>query len=578
MSQSLRKTINGVVLCLFSALSLLIVYGIATGLPITVGSWIYRAKSFKVLSIGVIILWVLHLALDAEGPKKGLLKFKNSVELAAQKPFAIWLIFFIAGILFTWQQVAEYLSININFLPFSFYDYSLFYFFQGKVHFTGWLHGYYHHNLIMFLLAPIWKLFQSPLILVLTYGFIASACIFPLHAIARERFKEPVAPFFIILTFLSYGYLRNALLVNFSVEICYPLFVFSAVYFTMKRRWPLYYLFLFLELLVKEDSFIYAITLGLFTFFYRDRDREKNGIYRIHGIITTALAVCYVVFLRLIYSPLIGSDIMYGNYGNYIGYGNSVREIALRFLGTPWLFFTEFFGSKVKLQVLLKTISKLAFLPLFSPAVGLMFFSMLPLFLHNTGRDADFVEMRFYYGLPVLPFIFIAAVFGFSNLLGRIPARFREIARWLLCVALITTNVGNFRTEKITSENLTSIAWAKGIPPGVLVTHGHLLPYVGYREHNFYFAEPFALKTHPSYPVYSDPDFYLIDLTVNPYPMNRDFFVKTIADLKMNPNYSLVKQDRDVRFIFKRKSPEPRVKIVPGYPKDLLTRSADTAA
>ena len=567
---TVRKSLNGMTLLFLGAVTALIIYGIATGLPLTLGTWTYKAKNFKVLFLAALALWALHLILDPEGPKRGILKFKNRLEQVAQNPRSVWVLFAVSGLIFTWQQVTQYLAVKIHFLPFSFYDYMLQYFFLGKVHFTGWLHGYYHHNLIMFLLAPLWKIFQSPLLLVLTYGFMASACIFPLYAIARERFKEPVAPFAIALTFLSYRILQSALQMNFSVEICYPLFIFSAVYFAMKRRWLLYYLFLILELSVKEDSFIYAVAVGFFAFFYRDRVRAEGGTHRLHGCLTVLLAVCYVFFLRFVYSRMIGSDIMLGNYGNYIGYGRSFREIFLKFLTEPWLIFVAFFGSKVKIQVLLKTLSRLAFLPLFSPAVGLMIFSLLPLFLHNTGRDSDFVELRFYYGLPVLPFIFIAAVFGFSNMLKRVPEHLKEIVRWTLCVILIVANGGGFRTEKVTSESLTSIAWAKDIPAGVVLTHGHLLPYLGYRRHNFFFAESFPSMNHPAHQVYADAEFCLIDLSVNPYPMSRAFFEQKIAELKADPAYILVKEDRGIRFLFRKKSGPTQTTVVPGYSPDTL--------
>jgi hypothetical protein len=102
----LRKILDGVMLFLLSALSLLIVYGIVTGLPITIGGWVYKGKSFKTLCLIALALWALHCVLDAEGPKRGFLKFKNRLEQAAQNPFAVWIVFVVAGVFFTWQQVA----------------------------------------------------------------------------------------------------------------------------------------------------------------------------------------------------------------------------------------------------------------------------------------------------------------------------------------------------------------------------------------------------------------------------------------------------------------------------------------
>ena len=82
--EMLRKTLNGVVLFFFGSVSLLIVYGIATGFPITLGGWIYRAKNLKVLFLAALVSWILHLILGPEGAQNGVLKFKRRLESAVQ--------------------------------------------------------------------------------------------------------------------------------------------------------------------------------------------------------------------------------------------------------------------------------------------------------------------------------------------------------------------------------------------------------------------------------------------------------------------------------------------------------------
>lgn len=565
ISERIKKAVNVIVLFLFIFVALFFLYGVATGLPVNAGEWTYRAKNFKGLILIALSLWALHLTLHPQGPIEGVLRFKRITEHALQHKSVAWILFALFGLLFTWQQVAEYLSLEINFLPFSFYDYMLQYFLHGKIHFTGWLHGFYHHNLILFLLAPLWKVFQSPLLLILSYGFIASACVFPLYAIARERLKDYVTPFVVALVFLNYRYLQNVLLMNFSVEIFFPLCIFSAVYFSIKRKWALFYLFLFLQLLVKEDSFVYGAAISLITFFYRDEANSNRSSRRLHATFSLFIAVGYYAFLKLIYSDWIHSDIMYGNAANYAGHGGSFEAMILKFLKAPWLLFHEYFGSGLKIGVLFKVLSRVAFLPLFTPAIIPFLIALAPLFLHSTGQDNDFFELRFYYVAAVLPFIFIATIFGLSNFLRLISRRWVEWVRWALCLLMIALNVGSFRTEKFTSEDIQSIKWAREIPPGVVVTHGHLLPYIGYREQNFYFAEPFALIDHPAHLAYSNPDYISIDLNVNLYPMNRSFFDSEIQKLKSDSRFKLIKQDRELRFLFKASTPRAISLPKPGY-------------
>ena len=178
---------------------------------------------------------------------------------------------------------------------------------------------------------------------------------------------------------------------------------------------------------------------------------------------------------------------------------------------------------------------------------------VFPLFFHHTGRDTDFVDLRFHYAAAVLPFLFIAFVFGFSNLYHRISLRRRTLFLWITALVLILLNGGNFVTRPVTVETLKSIEWARRVPQGAnLVTHGHLLPYVGYREYNYYFSAPLELREHPAHEAYAKADYYLIDFNVDPYPMDRGYLTDKLKKLEKDPDYVLMGADGE-RYLFKRK-------------------------
>ena len=553
----------------FAVLDLvLMIYLIVNGFPPEALGKVMHFKNMRKPFLALLFLCLVAVGLHPE--RKSLAdRLKKKVTSLTAKPYAIWLLFMIYSLLFLWQQLTEYFSIDINFLPFSFYDYMFHYFFQGKINFTGLLHGYYHLNNIMIFLVPFWYFFRSSLFLVVIYGFIAAAAVLPLYGIAKERFQSPLLAFFIAFIYLNYRYLQNVLLMNFSVEIFYPLFIFASVYTAMKERWKLYYLFVFLGLFVKEDSFLYFSAVGLLVFFMKHQvlflqgpnqvwtKADRGGMSipkrKLHGFLTIVFSLVYFVFLIKFFIPWTGNTILKGDIENFGGFGESIGDMLGNLLRSPWLIIAVLFGTAEKWRTYFNLLGRLLFLPVCSPSALLILAPLLPLFFHSTGRDSDFIDLRFHYAAAVIPFVFLAFIFGFSNVRKKIPERWRQIFMGVASLALLAINGGNYVTRPITQENIRSIQWAQRIPARAnLVTHGHLLPYVGYRKYNYYFAVPFELKEHPAHEAFSKADYYLLDFNVNLYPMNKAYVEQKVKALKEDSSYQLVDEE-DERYLFVRK-------------------------
>ena len=520
---------------------LFILYLILTGFPPEFLGWKIGLKNIrKPFHLG-LALFLVSLLVHPDRKEK-IRNAMKGLEQWTAKPSAIWILVGVYSALFLWQQIAEYLAVDVNFIPFGFYDYILYYVFQGKINYTGWLHGFYHVNNILILLAPLWFFFQSSLFLTVIYGPLAALAALPLYGIAKHKFSESFVPFFVAFVYLNYRYLQNALQMNFCVELFYPLFVFSAVFFALKSRWALYYLMVFLGLLVKEDSFIYFAPVGALVFFL------PRG--RIHGALTVAGSIFYFLFAVKVFIPATGSTILRGDVQNFRHYGGSSESLLHQFAAKPGTVLEVLFGKPEKIRTLFKLVSRLAFLPLFSPAGLLILAGVFPLFMHG---DVNFVDLRFQYAAAVLPFVFIAFVFGFANLSGKIRGEGRKTFLWVACVVLTFANGGHYATAKITRQTLESIRWAKQIPAGAnVVTHGHLLPYVGYRPYNYYFAVPFESRKNPAHEAFANADYYLIDFHVNPYPMDREYLEKKVQRLSRDRNYTLAAEEGG-RYLFKRK-------------------------
>ncbi len=520
-----------VFLCLAFLDLLFLGYCVVTGFPPEIAGVTLRLKNTHTPFICFLLLMGLSL-LSHPGRLQKAEEWKHRILNFVSKPYAIWFLFGIYTLLFTWQQMTEYLAVEINFIPFSFYNYMLYYFFEGKINYTHLLHDYYHLNHILYFLAPLWRIFQSPVLLVASYGLIAAAAIFPLYGMAKQRVEDSLISFVVAFLYLNYRYLQNVLQMNFSVEIFYPLFVFSAGYFAVQGKWLAYYLAVLLGLLVKEDSFLYFAAVGVLV------GLMKNG--RRHGIATVVLSLLYLALLVLVVVPITGSTILEGDLANFKSpHGHLLSNLTA--------------DLSVKVKTCFNLLYRLGFLPLFSPAALLVLFPLLPLFLHHTGKDWDFYELHFHYAATVIPFVFIAFVYGYSNVLKKFQGRAREFFIWTSCLILILINGVRYTSQNFTKEDIKSIQWAKSIPPHAnLVTHGHLLPYIGYRKYNYYLAPSWEDAENEVHATYTNADYYLIDFNVNPFPMGKALVKEKKDELLANPSYELIRED-GIRFLFKRK-------------------------
>ncbi len=548
--KKIRFIFDAFLILILTSAVILIITGIPHGFRLA-GVKIKNLRPFAQLFIGIFLL--KNLVLTPGTLLSRLQQIKNRFTAFLSQPSLVHWIFAGGSALFIWQQIKEYLSLEINFLPFSFYDYMLYYFSHSHLNYTGLLHTYYHVNWCLYFLAPLWMIFKSPWLLIISYGILAAAAVYPLYHFAKKLLGSSALAIVVILTYLNYRFLQNVLQMNFSIEILYPFFIFCGTYFAFKQKWMGYYSSLFLGLFVKEDSFFYLSAIGLILIsgcLWKKEDRFKG---RLHGVASIALSFMYVLFLVFFLAPWTGSDIMMRSTANYSSSGR-FADAMMPLLKQPWMILGLYFNHPEKIRTFVKIVSQLAFVPLCSPMIFLLFIPLFPLFLHHTGDDANFYQLNFHYAAAVLPFIFIAFIYGLKQIRKITPTSLRSWLTALISLIILFANAGQYRTEPVTQEHLQSIKIARSIPPGTnVVTHGHLLPYLGYRKMNYYFAQPFELPIHRAHHAYDNADYYLIDHFVNPYPLSYEKIEQKRLQLIQDPRYELLYSDSN-RFLFKRKT------------------------
>lgn len=289
---------------------------------------------------------------------------------------------------------------------------------QGRLFYTNlagigplaWVpHNYLgeHFSPILFLLIPLYALYQEPETLLIIQSIVLGLAALPLYMIVQERFKNHFLSISFSTVWLISPYIWQSNISGFHLDTFEPLFIFSAFYFLFKKRIFPYFIFVFLLLSCKEDTFFYVVGIGIYTII--SMKEIKTGLYAI------AIGLLWGVLTFNVFMPYFKEGIE-GGYSyliHYSQFGNSFSEIFKTFLLKPQEVVLHLIQRPI-LETIFYLFLTVLFLPLFSIG-GLILLS--PSALQKLLANSPHINtLSWYYSASVLPFFFIAAITGMSNI------------------------------------------------------------------------------------------------------------------------------------------------------------------
>ena len=307
-----------------------------------------------------------------------------------------------------------------------------------------------HFSPVLFLVLPIYKLFQSTATLLVLQSFVVSLGAVPLYLIGVHELKNRDYALFFSFLYLIYPPLIGLNLFDFHTQAFLPVFFFSAFYFFVKRKFVPYFVFVILALSVVEFVPFLVLFLGLYVFWVGWKEIKNSGKsfnYRLLFRGTMAVAVLTVV-LAVSWYVAARMAIFYFNPSvlpnrNWVQLGDPVHNP----LGLLWsavtnpLLTLQLVSSSAGLKLIflfgvLAPVGFLSFLDLPSLLIGAPWF--LAAFLSN--YPPYFSVIGYQYVAFVIPFVFISAVRGSRNL-PNLKERFAFVRKF-------STSVGN-RQKKV---------------------------------------------------------------------------------------------------------------------------------
>ncbi len=251
-----------------------------------------------------------------------------------------------------------------------------------------------HFTPILYLLAPLYWIWDSPKVLLTAQSLSLALAAIPLFHIALHRLHSPVLALIIAVTYLLYPPMQWMNIFDFHTESFAPLLVLSMFWFLVRSQHRSCCIMAILLLLCKETMGLVVACIGIHALF---RGERKFG---------SALILLGVV--GLVGGMLVMRAFNHGQPSQYISlyasYGDSAPSIARYMLTHPARIIAQL-TSQLNLKYLVGLLAPVGFLVLLTPEYIAL---ALPTFLANMLSDRPQMHTTTYqYNATILPFLFI---------------------------------------------------------------------------------------------------------------------------------------------------------------------------
>lgn len=401
-----------------------------------------------------------------------------------------------------------------------------------------------HAHFILFLLTPIYVLFQSPLTLLIIQALAISLSGWPIYLIAK-KYNNLIPSLWLVPYYLYFGF-AAALDFPFHVAPLATLPLSWALYFLLDKKFKALFPVLLILMIIKEDMPLLLIMMGLYLIII-------NRKYWL-GIVTIITSAIYFIFVTRYFLPHFNPAMTY-SYSNAGELGANWNEVLVNALHQPLRFLRELFSPLVKIKSVVAELSSFGFLSLLAPEILVL---ILPLWL---GRFLSIEGWRWtsfqHYSATQGPILMVAAIIGVSRLshylAPKINAKYVYSVAFVLMIAgsiFINIKLPQKFFSRITSSNFyhlnsTEQAAQKAldiIPSDASVGAATPFPQLSSRK-NIY-----NLPLSPG----NNPQFVIISPALDPFPFGSATGVEQYMQaLLQSQNYQTIFQENGV-FVLKK--------------------------
>jgi uncharacterized membrane protein len=277
-----------------------------------------------------------------------------------------------------------------------------------------------HFSPILFLILPVYAIYQSSESLLIFQSFILAIAALPLYWLARDKLDSKLYGFAIAIAYLLNPALQGVNTFDFHVEIFTPVFFLFAFYYLDKGKWLKALPFLVLELMTVEFAPFIVFFLGLY--FFLRRILERRGMRQRKTIAVKKLLLPVVImivsvsclFLALNVTTAINPTKAGGPVRNWSYWGNNFFEQVGNMIRNPTDVVIFLFTPIEKPYFLIFLLACVLFTPLLAPLELIMSLPWLAAAFLSDYQP--YYQPYYQYSAFIIGQLFIAGVFGLKRL------------------------------------------------------------------------------------------------------------------------------------------------------------------
>lgn len=405
-----------------------------------------------------------------------------------------------------------------------------------------------HADIMLVLLAPFYFIYAGPQTLLVIQSVALALGAIPLFALANDILKNKLIAIAIVISYLLYPALEHMNMYEFhAVALATPLLL-AAFYFGLKRRFVAYTLCCLFAMTTKEEAPLLVGVMCLFFVFHAAT--KKTRIY----LLILALFSFFLTYLFIwVIIPSARAD---GSYhfalSYYASFGSSPTGIVKGILKNP-LSVGAILWSHNIVGYFKDLFLPTGFIPLI--AFPYVFIASSEFAINLLSSSPSMHTIYYQYNAGIIPFIFIALVFGMHIILKMIRTRLHisPIKTITIIFLLYTCSIsyfyGLFPGEKKSlwwvlnaqPDKAEAVVLKKQIPPSASVSATNTLA-AQFSDREYIYAFPYGDQKA---------DYDIIDDTEPNQVVTHQEIINAIGQLEQDNEYQLVYQ-KGTMYVFKR--------------------------
>lgn len=285
----------------------------------------------------------------------------------------------------------------------------------------------YHSDFILILLAPFYFIWEDPRMLILIQAVVVGLGAIFIYLISLFLLKKRSVSLILAVSFLINPIVLFPLLYDFHAVVLATTFLLGAFYFILKRKYLLFFIFAVLAGATKEQVWITCALLAV----YLGVTNKKRFLA---GISLSALffTTFYFIFWKAIPAARGGQDHFALQLVSEIGSTPAQILKTLIFFPDKWIHIVFESSSITYLRALFVQTGYISIL-----GFPFLIFAAPDLLINLLSTSPSFKQIYFQYNAVIIPFIFIATIYGIKFTLYRFAfTKYTYINLFLIICAL----------------------------------------------------------------------------------------------------------------------------------------------